>query len=121
MEVNDQLLKQLEKDALRFGKVFQEAATTVLDQEVSSYPIFIAHQHEVAMGILLVDRESHQSNWSFHISTLEEFVTKGIISNDRIEEFKKVYKNPNLFMCLFVLDQVEAKFVFYPFRTPGAS
>ena len=118
MEAIEQLLKQLENDVKRFESILQKASTAVQDQNVSSYPIFVAHQGEVQMGISLIDRETHQSAWSFQISTLEEFATKGIVTNDRIEDFKKVYKKPNLFMCFLVLVEEKANFVFYPYTEP---
>ncbi|MEM6723455.1 MAG: hypothetical protein AAF598_05415 [Bacteroidota bacterium] len=118
MESIEQLLKQLENDVKRFEPILQKAALAVQDQNVSSYPIFVAHQGEVQMGIALIDRETQQSAWSFHLSTLEEFATKGIVTGDRLDDFKKVYKKPNLFMCFLVLVDGEAKFVFYPYTNP---
>ena len=57
---------------------------------------------------------------SIHISTLEEFSTKQIILADKIENFKQVYKNPSEQLCLFVLSDLGATFVFIP-RIEGES
>jgi hypothetical protein len=46
---------------------------------------------------------------------LEEFVEKGVIHREKKDRFIKQYKNPNEFMCLFVIVPEGANFVFYPY------
>ncbi|MBR9919658.1 MAG: hypothetical protein GYB31_02400 [Bacteroidetes bacterium] len=106
--------KMLEGELLPYVKVLGKAADTVLDQDVSEYPIFVAHQHTVDIGLPLVDREKTKGNWSLNVSTLEEFVTKQIIEPDKIEGFKGVYKDPTEYVCLFVLSELGATFIFLP-------
>lgn len=75
----------------------QKATDTVQEQDVSNYPIVVASTVEVELGIaLLTHRE-----WFFRISTLEEFVVKSIIANDKIEDFKQNYRAHTSHICIF--------------------
>ena len=104
----------LEKELQPYKKLLGEAADRIMDQEVSKYPIFVAHQYEVDIGVLLVDRDQSEGNWSINASSLEEFATKNIIRSDRIENFREVYKDPLQHLCFFVLSEMGANFVFLP-------
>lgn len=104
----------LESELRLYGPALGNAADTVMDQEVSKYPIFVAHQQTVDMGIPLFDREKVSGNWSINVSTLEEFVTKQIIATDKVEEFKKVFKDPQKEICIFVLSELGANFIYIP-------
>ena len=90
-----------------------KAAQSILDQEVTKYPIFVIHQHEVELGIPLLE-EDHVSKWQIQASSLEEFVSKQIISPEKIDSFRTIYKNPEKHFCLFVLSELGAQFIFIP-------
>ncbi len=89
------------------------AGDSIIDQEVSKYPIFVAHQHEVEIGISILD-EDKSGKWKVHASTLEEFVSKQIIEVDKVDSFKTIYKSPKSHCCVFVLSELGAKFIFLP-------
>ncbi|CAL6314681.1 unnamed protein product [Bathycoccus prasinos] len=80
-------MRMLEKELEPYSKVLTQAATTIIDSDVSKYPIFVVHQHQMDMGILLIDKEQFKGNWSVNASSLEEFVTKNIIEQDKIDGF----------------------------------
>jgi hypothetical protein len=83
---------------------------------LSSYPIFIAHQHELKLGELILDRHDLNSDWSIHASTLEEFTDRGVIKPELKERFIGSYKNPNEYMCVFVVVPEGANFVYVPYK-----
>ena len=62
----------------------------------------------------MVDKDTVNGKWSVNASSLEEFVTKQIIQPDKVDNFKSVFKNPESDLCLFVLSELGAKFVFIP-------
>lgn len=109
-------LKVLEADIKSHASLLYEAAQTIIVQNISNYPIFVAHQHTLNMGIELIDSATTRSNWSINASTLEEFATKGIVTEDKIEAFTNIYKNPNEFVCIFLLESNNAEFIFYPYE-----
>ena len=103
----------LEKELHPFKKMMGKAADIILDQDVSNYPVFIAHQQEFEMGIVL-SSPSDTSKWAIHASSLEEFVSKQIIFPEKVEEFKSNYKDPSQSLCIFVLSELGAQFIFLP-------
>ena len=108
-------LKSLEADLKLYSDSIKEISTEILFEGLSEYPIFVAHQHEVAIGELILDKNELNTSWSVQASMLEEFIEKGVIHKDKKDRFIKQYKNPNEFMCLFVIVPEGANFVFYPY------
>jgi len=108
-------LVSLEKDLKFFNESIREVAVEIMVEGVSNYPIFIAHQHELKLGEVILDRYDLNTEWSIHASTLEEFVEKGVIKEVLKERFLSTYKNPNDFMCVFVVVPEGANFVYYPY------
>lgn len=107
-------LRFLEQELGQYATALGKAADTVLDNEVSKYPIFIAHQEQIEIGLPIVDREKVSGNWAINVSTLEEFVTKQLIQMDKVDEFRTVYKDPRKHLCFFVLSEFGATFNFLP-------
>lgn len=108
-----ELFIQLENELKRYQKVMSEAADIIMDQEVTKYPIFVAHQQELEIGIPITKLEDGEK-WAIHASSLEEFVSKQIIFPEKIEEFKSNYKEAKDSLCIFVLSELGAQFVFLP-------
>jgi len=114
MSVN-QRFKQLEKELKPYMKAMALACDTILDKDVSKYPIMIAHQQELELGIPIVTVETYPTGtWNIHASSLEEFVAKQIISTDKVQNFRATYKDVKSFVCVFSLSELGAKFVFLP-------
>ncbi len=106
--------KQLEQEMQAYKPVMAKAAETILDQEVSSYPIFIVHRQEVNIGVPLVQAEGEEAPWSVNASTLEELATKKVIPMVKVDDFREVYKDPREYFCLFVIKDSGAEFIFLP-------
>ncbi|MFN0291801.1 hypothetical protein [Pedobacter helvus] len=108
-------LLSLEKDLEFYAESIKEVAVEIMVEGISATPIFIAHQHEVKLGEVILKREELNTNWTIQASTLEEFVEKGIIKPEKKEHFLKNYKKPEDFMCVFVIVPEGANFIFYPY------
>ena len=104
----------LKEDLQRYSRLMGEAGDVIRDQDVSKYPIFVAHQQEVAIGLPLLEKEKNGGLWNIHASTLEEFAAKNLIFDDKINDFILAYKDPEAFVCVFVLSELGANFVFLP-------
>lgn len=105
----------LKKDLDFYKEAILEVSEAIREEGLSEFPIFLAHQHEVSVGEVILDRNELGTGWTIQASTLEEFVENNLIREDRQDRFKKHYKNPNEFMCLFVIVPEGANFVFYPY------
>jgi hypothetical protein len=108
-------LVSLEKDLKFFNESIREVAVEIMVEGLSNYPIFIAHQHELNLGEVILDRHDLNTEWSIHASTMEEFLEKGIIKEILKERFVNSYKNPHDFMCVFVVVPEGANFIYYPY------
>lgn len=108
-------LLSLEHDLKMFKESMQEVAVEIMAEGLSATPIFVAHQHDVKLGEVILDRNELNTNWSIHASTIEEFIERGVIKPELKERFLKTYKDPYKFMCLFVIVPEGANFVYYPY------
>jgi hypothetical protein len=108
------LFKRLQKELATYKKSLAQAAEVIQDQDVSKFPIFIIHQNIVDIGINIVNKETVQGNWSVNASTLEEFVTKQVIAEEKVEDFQTLYRSHHGDLCLFVLSELGANFIFLP-------
>lgn len=107
-------LQELHSLLKPYQKIMGQAADAVLVQEVSLYPIFVISRKEIEMGIPLIAKEAIADKWAINLSTLEEFATKQLVAMEKVNDFKKIYKNPAEHLCLFVIEDIGATFVFQP-------
>lgn len=102
---------ELEIELQAYKNIMSKAAEVIINEGVSKYPIFVVHKQEVEMGISLVEANKDYK-WSINASTLEEFVAKNIIFNDKVEAFIRKYKDTDSHLCLFVLSELGAQFIY---------
>ncbi len=107
-------LEALKKELEGYLPALSQAADTIRTEGVSKYPILVLHKLDVDIGIPIIDRHKVKGDWSVNASTLEEFVTKRLIQADQVDRFRQVYKDPDEYICLFVLSDLGANFVFLP-------
>ena len=108
-------LVSLERDLKEFNDALHEVAVEIIVEGLSKYPIFVAHQHELKLGEVILDRHELNADWTIHASTLEEFVERGVIKPELKERFIASYKSPKDYMCVFVVVPEGANFVYYPY------
>ena len=108
-------LVSLEKDLELYKESIKEIAVEIIAEGISQYPIFVAHQHEVSIGEIILNKDELNTNWTIQASMVEEFVEKGIIKPDLKELFLRAYKKPEEFMCVFVIVPEGANFIYYPY------
>ncbi len=104
----------IENEMKRYNKLLAAASDKIIKSKASEHPIFVVAKQPIALGFNLVDREKVNSNWSINVSSLEEFTTNKLVFKEKVVEFKKTYKDPKLFICLFVLSDLGAQFLFVP-------
>lgn len=109
-------LISLEKDLEFYAESIKEVAVEVMVEGISAHPIFIAHQHTVNIGEVILNRDELNTEWTIQASTLEEFIQKGIINPEKKELFLKSYKKPEDYMCVFVVVPEGANFIYYPYK-----
>jgi len=108
------LFLQLEKELKPYMEVMHKSSDTIMDKDISKYPILVVHQQELELGVMVVKRNKKKESWNIQASTLEEFAMKKLIESDKIEDFQAIFKIPKGFLCLFVVSELGAKFIFMP-------
>ncbi|AOM77147.1 hypothetical protein [Pedobacter steynii] len=109
-------LISLEKDLELYSDSVKEVAVAIMSEGISTHPIFVAHQHTVSIGEVILDRKELNTDWTIQASTMDEFVEKGIINPERKALFLKSYKKPEDYMCVFVIVPEGANFIYYPYK-----
>lgn len=104
----------LEQEIKIYKKLMSQASEAIRDNDVTDYPIFVMHQQQLEIGIVIADMEKNKGNWNINASSLEEFVSKSIIFDYKIEEFKKTYKDPSDYLCIFIVSELGTQFVYIP-------
>lgn len=115
------LLESLRNDISLVGHSLRDIARRVIEEGISEYPIFVAAQDWMPIGKPLFDRESVQLNWYFFASLLEEFVSKGLIPEQRVPEFRRTYGDPEHKACIFLVTPEDARFVFVAYDETAES
>jgi len=109
---------QLQTDVQSHLQALAQAADTVVNEEVSNYPIFFAYtgaENDHAPGIYVLDIKTNRgTHWRVNVSTLEELATKRIITQEKIDPFRQVYKNSPDTLCFLIVDEEGARFGFVP-------
>jgi hypothetical protein len=113
-ELNGKYLGTISQDFVKVSDTLKEASYQIRKAGFD-FPIFPISKGELPIGQLLIPREPMQLVWNYHASFLNEFVQRELVGADKEEEFKKNYKDPDEFCCLFVVDEAFASFVYIPF------
>ena len=108
-------LQELNQNLNIYKESIREISEEIIDNQVSKYPIFIASREETNLGKQIIDKEELALEWSINASTLEEFVRRKIVLENKLEAFKKSYKDPRKFLCVFALLTENAGFIYLPY------
>ena len=107
---------QLQTDIKPYRQPLQQATETVVDEKVSNYPILVAYAGEDAEslpGIFVLEIPTpRELVWTINITTLEELVAKQVVTQEKIDPFRKVYRENVASFCFLVFDEAGGRFAF---------
>ncbi|MFY8020873.1 MAG: hypothetical protein ACOVP1_06740 [Bacteroidia bacterium] len=118
-EVFNKLLETLKDDLAFYSEMIKEVATEMIKEGFTSYPVFVAHQHEVKLGEVILKREDFARDFNINATTLEELMEKKLILEERKNEFILNYKNPKSNMCILLITVSGAHFIYVPYKLKG--
>jgi len=107
-------LMLLKEQLQPFTRIARMAALKIKQENISNYPIFVAHQDQIDIGIPLVGSDESGGVWSLNASTLEEFYSRLIIRDEKLEYFKELYNSHIDEICFFALSELGSQFLFLP-------
>ena len=114
-ELDGKYLGTISRDFVVVAETLKEASYQIRKRGFSDFPIFAISKGNIPIGQLLLGREDLATTWNYHASYMDEFVQRGLIDKNKEEEFKKTFKDPDEFCCLFVVDLDFTKFTFIPY------
>ena len=114
-ELDGKYLGTITKDFVIIAETLKEASYQVRKHGFSEYPIFPISKKEVPIGQVLIDKTELTLDWNYNITYIDEFTSLEIIDIEKSEDFKKIYKDPDEFCCLFVIDGDFTRFIFIPY------
>lgn len=118
MQLDEELFNTLHDDLEICRDYIRQVSLSMIKSGVSKYPIFVAVRSEgdVDLGLPIINRAEFDITWNFNASHLEDFVNKGLIQKDKAADFIKTYKDPAVYMCIFVADETSGSFAFMPYH-----
>ena len=114
-ELDGKYLGTISKDFVIVSDTLKEASYQVRDRGFSEYPIFPISKGPIPIGQKLIEKTELLTEWNYNITYIDEFEQLGIVEKDKVGEFHSVYKDPDEFCCLFVIDGEFTKFLFIPY------
>ncbi|MEM6264305.1 MAG: hypothetical protein AAGI38_17460 [Bacteroidota bacterium] len=112
----DLLLESLKNDMAQVGATLKVLAGRVINEGVSDYPVFVASQTVVDIGMPIFDQDALPLNWFFYATILEDFVKKGIVKQENLSRFQRTFNDPEEKACIFLVTPEAGKFVFVPYE-----
>ncbi len=114
-ELDGRFLGSISGDFVKICDFLKEASYQMRSRKISEFPIFPMSKTELPVGELIISPITHQTEWFYNISLVEEFISRDLIEADKFDAFKQTYKDADEFCCLFVVDPKTTGFVFIPY------
>jgi hypothetical protein len=114
-ELDGKYLGSITTDFVVVSDSLKEASYAIRSRGFSDYPIFAISKFELPIGQLLLGQRDLDIKWNYNASFLDEFVQREIIAQDKVDDFKENYKDPDEFCCLFVVDNDFTRFMYIPY------
>lgn len=113
------LIESLKVDLKLAEESIHETALDIINEKFSDYPVFVATNHEVQLGELIIDKSDMAATFSIYATTLEELLERKLVLPERREGFIKTYKDPRRHMCVLLITDEIASFTFLPYTKQG--
>lgn len=113
----NKLIEELKVDLKIYDEMIKDVSSDMIAEGFTQYPVFIATEHEVKMGEMILDKNDHAATYNIYATTLEEMVDKQLVLESKKSEFIRTYKDPKKFMCIMLLTSTVASFVFVPYKS----
>ncbi len=112
-ELDPKFLGSISTDFVKVADQLKEASYQIRKRGFSDFPIFPLSKTSIPIGNVLYDAGAFENEWNYYASYMEDFIQRELISSP--SDFKAIYKNPDEFCCLFVVDEAFTNFLFIPF------
>lgn len=104
-------LKELEEEFKQYSDQLLEISREMMEGKYTEFPIFVAHQTDVYLGQILIDRTEYEEPFSVSVSTVEEFIETGLIEKNKLKVFLEAFGDPLKNMCIFWVHGDQARYI----------
>jgi hypothetical protein len=115
--LDPKVLMALESDMEDLRPSLLKLTRQVVSGKISRYPIYVAGHAPIAIGKPFLSAELSELHFDYNASVLEEFVSKGLVLRERLDDFRSAFGNPEEKACIFVAMPESSGFVFLPLNT----
>lgn len=113
-ELSGKYLGTISEDFVKIADTLKEASYQI-KKAGFDLPIFPISRDGIPIGQLLIPKDKLGLEWNYYASFLDEFVQRDLVAKEKVDDFKKTYKDPDEFCCLFVVDKEFTNFVYIPY------
>jgi hypothetical protein len=114
-ELSGKYLGTITSDFVKISDVLKEASYQIRSRDFSDFPIFPIAKDMQPIGKIFIGKAEKNLDWNYFITYVDEFVQRTLIADEALDDFKKAYKDPDEFCCLFVMDGAFTSFVYIPY------
>ena len=119
MQRNEKIFQNLKAEIDFYRETLIEVSRDIIDNEISNFPVFIAHEGTIAFGEKILDHNDFGKHWSINATHLDELIRVGLVTKEGEDHFKSAFKDPKEHFCILLISDRSAHFVFAP--VTGAS
>lgn len=112
----NKIIENLKVDLKVYEEMIGEVSADMISGAFTQYPVFIATEHEIKIGELILEKDDHAATYSIYATTLEEMIEHKLVLQEKKAGFIQAYKDPKKFMCVMLLTANIASFVFVPYK-----
>lgn len=109
------IIETLKADLHIYNEMIKEVSADMISEGFTEYPVFIATQHEVKIGELIIDKNDMAGTFNLYATTIDEMINKHLILEEKRTHFIKAFKDPKKFICILLVTSETASFVFVPY------
>ena len=109
-------LEAIRSDIRIIGSTMRAFSIHVIEEDISQFPVYVAYQDAVSIGKPFLSKENDHLNWHYNVSILEEFVKRGVVEKEKLEDFIETFGDPEERACIFVILPEQGGFVFVPYE-----
>ena len=112
----NKIIETLKSDLTIYDEMIKEVSHEMIAEGFTKFPVFIATEHDVKIGELIIDKNDMAGTFNMYATTMEEMLDKNLILENKKNDFVKAYKDPAKFMCIMLLTEKVASFIFSKYK-----
>ncbi len=116
-QLDGKYLGKISTDFIQVADKLKEASYIIRERGNYAYPLFILSFTPVNLGTLFITKGEMQNQGYYYATYLEALVQAQVIDPEKVADFKAVYKDPEEFCCLLVIDVAQGftNFLYIPY------